>query len=835
MSRVPVRILHVDLANGLPDLPWDPTAAATWVILWWRTLPLARLEFASQQPPLDGDLWRIGVSRAIAPAVAGWLMPELFRSGESLLGIREMPPRVGLGRPIPTSLEVLSSALIPDSGGSSTAVSLVICTRDRPDDLARCLDSVHQLVPRPLETIVVDNAPATSATRELVAGMVNVRYIPEPRPGLSRARNAGVCAARGDIVAFTDDDVRVTPNWIAAVEHGFREPTVSVVTGLVLPAELETESQLIFEQGFGGFGQGFHRQLYGNGFFWHTRAYGVPVWRIGAGASMAIRRSAFERVGLFDERLGAGAAGCSEDSELWYRVLAEGGQCCYDPRVVVHHYHRREIRGLQRQMYLYLRGHAAALLIQFSQYHHWGNLRRLVYDIPSHHAKLVIKGILRRTKHRKYLLGSEIRGTVAGVFYFFQRRKDPAYSPTGQSAPMAKVASFEVDEPAADVPIGRGYQELWLLARQRGIPLGWIQMPIPPGSPVIPATAVRARLPRQWTSDPEPVGNHGGATPPISVVVCTRDRPELLRRFLESARCLRYPNWELIVVDNAPADNAAAEVAAQFEVRYVKEARPGLDWARNRGIHEAVHGIVAFTDDDVQVDTGWLTALGLGFADPSVMAVTGLVAPLELDTLPQMLFERVCGGMGKGMQSRLYQRDRLRPTDLIQTQAIGVGANMAFRRTVFERIGDFDTALDVGTPAGGGGDLDIFHRVLAAGFVLRYEPRALVWHRHRREMSELRQLFYNDGRSFAVYLGKLWRTRTVSRLALAGYTVWRWGRWLVGRIVLGLLGRHRLPLPLLLAGLWGALSGPGAYRATYRNDERIRGAGRGQFTSPAVE
>ena len=77
-------------------------------------------------------------------------------------------------------------------------------------------------------------------------------------------------------------------------------------------------------------------------FFEATKDVGVPAWRLGAGANMAFRRDAFDRVGLFDERLGAGASGCSEDSELWYRLLAEGHRCRYWPSAVVLHHHRAD-------------------------------------------------------------------------------------------------------------------------------------------------------------------------------------------------------------------------------------------------------------------------------------------------------------------------------------------------------------------------------------------------------------------------------------------------------------------------------------------------------------
>jgi hypothetical protein len=94
---------------------------------------------------------------------------------------------------------------------------------------------------------------------------------------------------------------------------------------------------------------------------------------------------------------------------------------------------------------------------------------------------------------------------------------------------------------------------------------------------------------------------------------------------------------------------------------------------------------------------------------------------------------------------------------------------MAFRKAAFARVGGFDAALDVGTPAGGGGDLDMFHPLVARGLALWYEPRALVWHQHRREMEALRRQLYDDGKSFTVCLLKLLRTGSVPRHRVARY------------------------------------------------------------------
>jgi glycosyltransferase involved in cell wall biosynthesis len=314
----------------------------------------------------------------------------------------------------------------------------------------------------------------------------------------------------------------------------------------------------------------------------------------------------------------------------------------------------------------------------------------------------------------------------------------------------------------------------------------------------------------------------GPVSLPVSVVVCTRDRADLLDGCLESLRQQDYPQFEIIVVDNASTTDETAGVAARHGATLVRESRPGLDWARNRGIEVARHDIIAFTDDDARPDAGWLAALARRFADPEVQGVTGLVTPLELETRAQLLFEEVYGGMGKGFLPQRIQGRQLDAAARLSTYRVGVGANMAFRRQAIEELGGFDTALDVGTPSHGGGDLDMFDRMLAAGYVLAYEPRALVRHRHRREMGALRRQLRDDGRAFGVYLLKRWQTGDAPRGALLRFALGHWIPWLTGRIVIGLLGRHRLPLTLLWANLQGALGAPMAWISTRRSDRVLR-------------
>lgn len=311
--------------------------------------------------------------------------------------------------------------------------------------------------------------------------------------------------------------------------------------------------------------------------------------------------------------------------------------------------------------------------------------------------------------------------------------------------------------------------------------------------------------------------------PAISVIVCTRDRPYALRRCLGALSRLDYESYEVVVIDNASRTSETLEFVKGTPFRCVREERQGLDWARNRGLREARHDIVAFVDDDAIVDAGWLRGMARGFAEPEVMAVTGLVLPAELMTRAQHIIEGYGNGMSKGFKPKRFAAADMSVTDRIEVHRIGVGTNMAYRRIVFDEIGAFDTALDVGTPSGGAGDLDMFHRVLLAGGVIRYEPEALVWHQHRRDMEGLRRQLYQNGCGFGVFLIKRLREAHIRRGAVARYAIGRWGRWLVGRLVIKRYRHgHDLPWHLMWAELRGALHAPWAYLATYRHDRRTR-------------
>ncbi len=294
----------------------------------------------------------------------------------------------------------------------------------------------------------------------------------------------------------------------------------------------------------------------------------------------------------------------------------------------------------------------------------------------------------------------------------------------------------------------------------------------------------------------------------VSVIICTRNRPENLAGCLAALRQQRCPPGEIIVVDNAPADERTKDIATAWGVRYVREDRPGLDFARNCGFRAAVHPIVAYVDDDARPSPDWVAVLAAAFEQNGVAAVTGNVAPAELATYEQCLFEWDYGGMRHGFERWLFRLDLLSTTELLWANLCGVGTNMAFRRQVLIELGGFDPALDVGGPAGGGGDLELFHRLVAAGYSLLYEPSAIVWHIHRRDRAGLRRQLFDNGRSFGAYLLTCAANRTASGGQVVSFALRNWLYWALLRRV---VRPGWMPRTLVLAELQGALVSPLAY------------------------
>jgi len=304
----------------------------------------------------------------------------------------------------------------------------------------------------------------------------------------------------------------------------------------------------------------------------------------------------------------------------------------------------------------------------------------------------------------------------------------------------------------------------------------------------------------------------------LSAAVCTRERPILLQRALDSLLHQTVPPAEILVVDNAPG-NAAVRVlvASRFpSVRYVAEPVPGLDFARNRALVEARHEALAFLDDDAVADRNWAGALLQVFqTEPRVAVCTGRVEPLGLNTPGERLFE-ANGGFARGLE-RIVLPDHAdrplhgRPAPLIAWAiSVGSGCSYAVRREPALALGGFDEALDLGMPLPGGGDHDFLWRALRAGHSVVYEPRALAWHEHRTEASAACDQIVGHQRAVVAFLAKHLVADRRGRPTLAGYTGWRLAKPGV-RLLRRALGRDPLPASVLLRMWWNCWMGLTAY------------------------
>jgi glycosyltransferase involved in cell wall biosynthesis len=396
---------------------------------------------------------------------------------------------------------------------------------------------------------------------------------------------------------------------------------------------------------------------------------------------------------------------------------------------------------------------------------------------------------------------------------------------------------IEVTKPLPRLSLNEGQTGLAIIVRRKGRPVGfWLDAPAPKkvvepedlaqriigeAGQALMAEAIREEI----ASPPE------ATLPSVTIAICTKDRPDQLAGLLTSlqssvaAAVRQNAALEIIVIDNAPSDDRTRQTALSFPgTRYALEPKPGLNFARNRAVLEARGDWVAFMDDDVAADAGWLD----GFLDAAVAysdagCITGLVLPLQLQTEAQILFEKRGGFRVMGFQRAVHrpfcEGKRFYPCF---PGLFGTGANMAVRRDVVRTLGGFDEALDTGAPLPGGGDLDIFYRTIRAGHALVYEPSALVFHRHRRKMKELRRQYWSWGLGFMSFATKSYRTDPPARRHLRRAINGEFKRPLF-QLGKSLLRRDGVSSALVLAQLWGCMAGlMGGYDRSLRRIEEIR-------------
>lgn len=290
---------------------------------------------------------------------------------------------------------------------------------------------------------------------------------------------------------------------------------------------------------------------------------------------------------------------------------------------------------------------------------------------------------------------------------------------------------------------------------------------------------------------------------PVTVVIATRDRPQLAEAALAAANTALRPGDSVILVDSASADpGALARVARERGAVLVRCDQPGTSRARNRGWRAASTEIIAFTDDDCLPDRRWLDAAVETFdREPGVGFVTGQVVP-ERPATPRAWLH-------------LSVTSRTEPAIFDFHDAIGDlghGANMAWRRSSLEQIGGFDEALGPGTPLRAAEDVDAFWRLLIEGGAGAFNPESIVAHRQwRGRMTQLR-VYLGYGVGAGALAVKGWCLETDGTAPVSWSTIVRggpervWRRGLEG-VVRTLATRYAMGVLADLAMLVGTALG----------------------------
>jgi GT2 family glycosyltransferase len=388
-----------------------------------------------------------------------------------------------------------------------------------------------------------------------------------------------------------------------------------------------------------------------------------------------------------------------------------------------------------------------------------------------------------------------------------------------RDASTTKLVRLHLEQPVAEILIERPQRDALVIAVRNGVAVGQVSLKgrgvhtarlvrralLDELGPAVARLTVAAETQRALSPPPGPTSE-----PEVSVIICTRRRPERLALCLDGLEALHRAPTEIVVVDNAPDDVRTAELCRQRPVRYRALADAPLSRLRNTAL-EAHSDLVAMIDDDCVAEPSWLDGLGHAFADPLVAAVIGYVGPAEFTHRAQRLFE-VHGAFEMSFHQQIIDGANRSPA--VAASPLGVG-NVVFRRAALRAVGGFDERIGPGTPTRAKGDAELFFRLLLAGQRVLFDPARVVWHHHRISRGALREVLHNYALADTAYAAQcLLEHHQSDALRL---WAWWWRTHLPGDLR-RLLRRDptALPLDCIAAEALGTLRGPAAFLAARR-------------------
>ncbi|MFN0144947.1 MAG: glycosyltransferase [Dehalococcoidia bacterium] len=539
--------------------------------------------------------------------------------------------------------------------GLSLPVVVILATRGRPEALRLAVRSILANTYPNFRLVIIDQTPGDEppfAPGELPEGKVT--YIRTLWSGKSRAINHALTLGDEPIVAFTDDDCTVPPDWLAKGAAALAaEPSAGLLFGSFTAAAHNPGKEFIPE-----FRPASRRVARGAMSLWN----GI----LGYGGNLFARRDALAAVGGFDEELGPGGRfRTGEDLEITFRTLCNGFPVVQDPDVEATHHGGRSLAG----------GAARACI------------NDAYYSIGAGYGKHVRAGSGRAA----LLFAREVELAALVVVRNVLRGRLRAIGARG------------------------------LLGLVQGARAGFWDSTVPARRA---HAAVTARLSPRPGIRPEPaIGPHLPLSEPgsVSVAICTKERPRVLRHAIASVLRSDAPFGSLLVVDQSatPQTERVVRRFARVDGRVLYRKRPaeGVSTARNFALGACDTEFILFTDDDCRVGADWVGHMSDALrGDASAALAFGQVVPAACDPREGFI-----------VGYRVMRRRRLtgRRSKLLDG---GIGANMAVRRSTIIALGGFDRYLGPGAEFRACEDGDLSYRALKHGGAVLHVPESVVTH-----------------------------------------------------------------------------------------------------------